>query len=230
MLAKDNSGLIALEKPAGILAHPNTPKTSPRALLNAPYDADEEAYIWEGKKLYLLHRLDSPTSGVILLALNPKIAAHVREAFEASTVKKTYQALVHGTPLPQPKLWADHLATQRQDSGLRTHKRPGHGLLSKTIQQLIQQNRKLDISLLKLMPLTGRTHQLRVQCQLHHVPIVGDKTYGNFSKNRIFERLTGEKRLFLHAACVQVPLPTGAEFFAEAPLPASFLTALSAKP
>jgi 23S rRNA-/tRNA-specific pseudouridylate synthase len=81
----------------------------------------------------------------------------------------------------------------------------------------------VELTLLKLEPVTGRTHQLRVQCAWHRHPIVGDGTYGDFAFNRAFAKSTGEKRLFLHAAAVRLP---GLDFAAESPLPEEFRAAL----
>ncbi len=60
------------------------------------------------------------------------------------------------------------------------------------------------IALLKLMPLTGRTHQLRIQCKKHGHPIVGDRKYGHFGFNKEVALETGEKRMMLHASEVIV--------------------------
>ena len=60
------------------------------------------------------------------------------------------------------------------------------------------------LSLLRLNPLTGRTHQLRVQCAKRKFPIIGDTTYGNFSLNREIQKATGYQRLFLHAYSIRI--------------------------
>ena len=78
------------------------------------------------------------------------------------------------------------------------------GVFAKTIVNLVQ-NFSISgeaFSLIQLEPLTGRTHQLRVQCAQHHFPILGDKTYGDFKCNR---RLRTE-RLFLHANSIEFVL------------------------
>jgi 23S rRNA-/tRNA-specific pseudouridylate synthase len=80
-----------------------------------------------------------------------------------------------------------------------------------------------QLTLLKLEPITGRTHQLRVQCAFHGVPIVGDGTYGEFVFNREFARRTGHKRMFLHAASLRIP---SLGFSAESPVPPSFAEAM----
>jgi 23S rRNA-/tRNA-specific pseudouridylate synthase len=85
------------------------------------------------------------------------------------------------------------------------------------------------ITLLKLEPRTGRSHQLRVQCALRRLPIVGDATYGDFARNREFAKATGLKRLFLHSVEASFDYEFGGRAFhfaARAPLPAEFETVL----
>jgi 23S rRNA-/tRNA-specific pseudouridylate synthase len=82
-------------------------------------------------------------------------------------------------------------------------------------------------SLLRLEPQTGRSHQLRVQCAKRGLPIVGDRTYGNFAANREFARASGIKRMFLHSVSVGLEYDfKGARhaFAAVAPLPPEFET------
>lgn len=85
------------------------------------------------------------------------------------------------------------------------------------------------VSLIQLEPHTGRSHQLRVQCAKRGLPIVGDRTYGNFSANREFSKAGGPKRMFLHSLEVEFDYEfAGKEnrFAAQAPLPAEFGAAL----
>jgi len=79
--------------------------------------------------------------------------------------------------------------------------------------------------LLRLEPLTGRSHQLRVQCAKRALPIVGDQTYGDFSRNREFARLAGTRRLFLHSLETAFDYEFRGRrhaFAARAPLPEEF--------
>ena len=62
--------------------------------------------------------------------------------------------------------------------------------------------------MLRMEPLTGRTHQLRVQCALRGIPIIGDKSYGDFSFNRKLSRASKTDRLCLHAAEIEFELKT----------------------
>ena len=89
----------------------------------------------------------------------------------------------------------------------------------------------LPLSLIKLEPRTGRTHQLRVQTAAHGHPILGDRTYGDFEFNKAVGTARGFKRLFLHAESTQLSFDwQGAkvEFKAVAPMPEEFTEALAA--
>ena len=108
------SGLLALEKAAGIMSHPNRAEDRKHALLDAAYDYGEEAFSEGGKKWYLVNRLDAPTSGVILMADNLECARKVKEAFFRHTVSKEYVALVKGIPPHREDSWRDCLKVVRQ--------------------------------------------------------------------------------------------------------------------
>ena len=86
-----------------------------------------------------------------------------------------------------------------------------------------------QLSLLKLNPRTGRTHQLRVQSSKRRLPIVGDSTYGDFSFNREVQKAVGTQRLFLHASKIRIRWEwKGREhvFQAESKLPEAFRTVM----
>ena len=237
VLQRHHCGLYAIQKPAGVRSHPNTKGIDKKAILHAPYDADTQSYELADcaphgalQKLYLLHRLDAPTSGVLLLADNQATAEAARSAFKQKQVTKNYFALVYGSPAEKSGRWRDELQKHTHQRGrcqyLRMKK--GQGSLAVTDFAWLRSSAKKRIHLLQLSPLTGRTHQLRIQSALHHLPIVGDKTYGAFSQNAELRRYTGYKRLFLHAHRIELPLPTGSgmhnrdRVFFECPTPDSF--------
>lgn len=229
--------LLALDKPAGIMTHPNREVDRNYSLLRAAYDHDRECYHWEPttpgspSQLYLLNRIDSPTSGLVLAALDEETAVRGRQAFADGQVEKTYYALVLGAPRPAKGVWVDRLMRQPPARGGGGGVRmavggPGApGVMSKTnfLSLETHNNAGAILTLLQLEPITGRTHQLRVQCGAHRHPIVGDATYGDFHFNREFARRTGHKRLFLHAAHLRIPR---LNFTAESPLPKEFTIAL----
>lgn len=232
LLERDPHGVVALAKPAGLLSHPNEAKDRPRSLLTAHFDATAECYQWtpEGAgaphQLWLLNRLDSATSGVILLAADGTLAGEIRAQFKRKQVAKVYQALVFGKPARSAELWRDTVAVAKQGGQIRTT--AGAGRVPAECRMTVVRSRGVGegaLSLVQLEPRTGRSHQLRVQCAKRHVPIVGDQTYGDFRRNRDFARRTGEKRLFLHSLATRFEYPWKGKthvFAAKAPLPAEF--------
>jgi 23S rRNA-/tRNA-specific pseudouridylate synthase len=228
-------GLLALEKPAGVMTHPNKADDRHASLLQADYDHERECFVWKSTgpddpgQLFLLNRLDSPTSGLVLAALNEETAVAGRRAFASGRVHKCYFALVRGRPRPSQGIWADPLGRMPHRGSAPQHGvrmgvgRPGAGptQMAKTHYESVETHPHAGspLTLLKLEPITGRTHQLRVQCGFHGVPIVGDGTYGDFLFNREFARRTGHKRMFLHAASLRIP---SLGFSAESPVPANF--------
>lgn len=172
----------------------------------------------QAASFFLLHRLDSPTSGVILGSFDAALAREVKRAFQTNQIQKTYRALVFGTPRERKSTWLDRLE-KRGAGSVRVRGQPN----AETEMQLLQ-ILEVDggvLSDLELRPKTGKTHQLRVQCAAWGLPIIGDGTYGDFRWNREFVRLYKHKRLFLHAAEVELQLEN-MQFRAVAPLPEAF--------
>ena len=205
LLAHDAAGVAALNKPAGILSHPNAGGDEPRSLLTVRYTLEGEFYQWKVpgedafRRVWLLNRLDSATSGVVLVCADEALAHEIRAQFKRKQVHKVYAALVFGAPRVPVELWKDTLAVERKGGQLRASLHTGR-VPAETKMSLVRTGRgEPRLSLLKLEPHTGRSHQLRVQCAKRHLPIVGDQTYGDFSRNREFARSAGTKRLFLHS-------------------------------
>ncbi|PTY04867.1 RNA pseudouridine synthase [Opitutaceae bacterium EW11] len=203
VIKADPNGLVALAKPAGVLSHPNEPADEPRSLLTCPYRTDGEYFEWKGaasgaQRLYLLNRLDSATSGVILAALTEKLAKEIRALFQRRHIHKLYYALVFGVPSNAQQAWRDRLAVQKRGGQVRTQA-SGNIPAESTMRVIRSKRGDVPLALISLEPKTGRSHQLRVQCAKRHLPIVGDATYGDFAANRAFARTSGHKRLFLHS-------------------------------
>lgn len=239
LLAEHPSGLLAVEKPEGILAHPNQGEAGERetTLIQGNYSMEEEAFhVRDGaggiRRVYLLNRLDSPTSGVLLLSLDPGLAEAVKDLFAKSKVSKKYVAIVKGRGLRQPRgTWQDQLVKSKgPGGGVRSGTAAGGGSAAVTLYQWERAAvEPLPLSLLKLEPRTGRTHQLRVQTAEHGHPILGDRTYGDFEFNKAVGSARGFKRLFLHAVSTQLTLDwqgKRVEFSATSPIPQEFLAAL----
>lgn len=237
LLAHNEDGLVALEKPTGAMSHPNTARENRRALLVADYDHEEECYAWkddsgETQRAWLINRLDSPTSGVILLGLNAEISQAIKREFATHRVMKVYYALVRGIPSTPAGAWADNLKKDVH-RGNRLIKK-GRIVPAKAHFQAIKSpTGGFPITLIKLLPLTGRTHQLRVQCKKHGLPIVGDRTYGSFSFNKEVALRTETKRMMLHSGETIVNYSFKGklrQFTAKSELPEDFQTVMSYRP
>ena len=233
LLSHDANGLAALSKPEGVLSHPNMESEVPRALLTVPYTIKGECFNWTPadvpgaapRRLYLLNRLDSATSGVILVTANEKLADYMRELFLHKHIHKLYQAIVFGKPSEASQLWRDRLSVHKKGGQVRTG--TGGNIPAEAQMSVLRQRRKGPplLALIRLEPRTGRSHQLRVQCAQRHLPIVGDLTYGDFPANKAFARATGHKRLFLHSYETNFDYEWQGKkfhFSATAPLPAEF--------
>jgi len=235
VLESNADGLIALNKPDGVLSHPNakdSSKDQSRALLTASYDDAAECYQWtddagQSHAAWLINRLDSPTSGVILMALDPDLAEVLKQQFSTHRVTKVYYAVVRCDRKPGGGEWKDVLSKEVYTAS-RIKKR--QSIPAKTRYQWARNpTGNLSICLLKLTPVTGRTHQLRVQCAKHGYPIVGDRTYGDFAYNKEIASETGLKRLMLHSAETTVRYAFKGqtrELTASAELPESFKSLL----
>lgn len=230
MLQHDQNGLVAFNKPAGVLSHPNAKGEEPRSLLACRYSEDGQHFAWTDEvggdhRLWLLNRLDGATSGVILGASNEALAVVIREVFAKKKVRKVYNALAFGKPAEKTKVWLDLMVVKRHAGKVRSRATLGNIPATTHFQFLKHQQGAFSTSLIRLEPHTGRSHQLRVQCAKRHLPLVGDQTYGDFGLNRSFAKTTGDKRLFLHSLETSFAYEFGGKkhtFKAFAPLPPEF--------
>jgi 23S rRNA pseudouridine1911/1915/1917 synthase len=145
-------------------------------------------------ELHPVHRLDTPTSGVVLVALNRGTAEHLSKAFREHRVTKRYLAWVEGAPSPPSGAWHRALTTSEG----RTRVDPG-GKTAVTEYRIAK--RRMGFSQLELSPRTGRMHQLRVHCADAGHPIVGDRKYGS--------EIKGPRRVLLHSWKIRFPLADG---------------------
>jgi len=236
VIQESPTGLIALSKPVGTLSHPNEPIDERRSLLTCPYSIEGEYFEWgtvadnDHQRVWLLNRLDSATSGVVLLAKSEALAQVIRLHFKKRHVKKVYAALVFGRPGTNRADWLDRLSTAKRGGRVRTATR-GHVPAETAMHRVESVTGKYgSLSLVQLEPKTGRSHQLRVQCAHRGLPIVGDATYGDFRRNRGFAKQGGNRRLFLHSYRTSFSFEWAEQthnFVAEAPLPPEFNVALT---
>lgn len=166
---------FVLNKPAGLVCHPPSPTSKEAALSDyvTTYDPSIKL-VGEPLRPGIVHRLDTLTSGLILIARTPHGYTQLKELFSNRLIKKTYYALVVGSPpnravLTDP-LVRDPLDPRRMICSLSA------GAPAETHIETIE--RTENHALIKAMPRTGRTHQIRVHCAYHGYPIKGDSLYG----------------------------------------------------
>jgi 23S rRNA pseudouridine955/2504/2580 synthase len=200
---------IVLNKPAGLAVQggSNTTRHVDGLLDGLRFGNDERPR--------LVHRLDKDTSGVLLIARSAAAAAFFTRAFRDKTTRKTYWAIVVGLPpLRQGKI--DLSLTKGGAKGRERVHADDDGKDAVTYYTVIDSAGE-RASWLALLPLTGRTHQLRAHCAAIGTPILGDGKYGGAAAH-----LAGGAavhRLHLHARALEIPHPAGFTLRVTAPLP-----------
>ncbi|MBR5964868.1 MAG: RluA family pseudouridine synthase [Treponema sp.] len=162
-----------------------------------------------GQKIYLCHRLDKETSGLLLCAKNPQAAGKWSRLIGEKSVKKEYKALCFGKPKnPSGKITLPVREKGQPKSALTYYE------LEKTFAQ--EEAGGFDASPLSVMRLslgTGRTHQIRIHLAQSGLPIVGDDKYGDFGLNKAAKRDLSIKRLCLCAFRLTLPMEGGERAF-----------------
>ena len=163
---------VAINKPAGLCVHQDGAAES---------FTDRLAQQLGVARVWLLHRLDKPTGGVLLLALNPEAASVLAQQFAAHSMHKTYLALSSQKPAKKQGWVKGDMAKARRGAWklLRTQHNPA---LTRFHSRSIAPGLRLFV----LQPLSGKTHQLRVAMKSLGSPILGDTLYGGQAAERLF--------------------------------------------
>jgi tRNA pseudouridine65 synthase len=217
--------LVAINKPSGLLVH------------RSPIDRHETQFAVQmlrdqiGQFVYPVHRLDKPTSGVLLFGLDKESAKVMGEQFRARETKKSYLAVVRG--YTEESGIIEHALTQKLDkiADKKTNKDKEAQEATTEYERLatvelpfsVGKYDKTRYSLVKLLPKTGRKHQLRRHMKhiSHH--ILGDTKYGRGEHNKFIRERYGCHRLLLHAEELHIKHPsTNNMLIIKAPLDDSF--------
>lgn len=200
VLYEDNH-LLAVNKPAGLLTMGDdtgdeTVVDLARSYLREKYNKPGNVYVG------VVHRLDRPVSGVLLLARTSKAAGRLSNQFRSGTVEKTYHALVEKTPEDPTGTLTDWLLKDSATNTVRcvTSKtdRAKKAVLDYRLLGSEESGTRLEIR-----PKTGRSHQIRVQLSSREMPIVGDVKYGA-------SQGLGH-RILLHAVALELEHPVRKE-------------------
>lgn len=202
-----DDNVIVVNKPAGILTHS-------KGVLNLEFTVADffrryTTFGLETNRPGIVHRLDRDTSGVIIGARTAEAAELLKKQFADRTTRKEYRAVVDGV-LKQNKALID-LPIGRTPSAPSTFRVDPSGKPAQTVFEVLDSNGEL--SLVTLLPRTGRTHQLRVHMQYVSTPIHGDRVYGTKRK---------ADRLYLHAYSLEITIPDAKRMTFVAPVPDAF--------
>ncbi len=216
----EDAHLFAINKPAGIAVHkvsPTDPQDTIADILvrERPYLADVgESPLRPG----IVHRLDKETSGIMLIAKDQSTFEYLKRQFQDRLVQKEYLALVYGHPKERRGTITATLGKlgTKQTTQLKGHKE----LVEReavTDYEVAQEYK--DYTLVRAMPHTGRTHQIRVHMKHLGHPLVGDKLYGKKGDHR---------PMFLHAQKLSFTAPNGSALTLETDLPEALQKVLNA--
>ena len=195
----EDETMAAILKPSGIKVSGNSFKTIANALLfNLNSSKEPDAL----SKPTPVHRLDSPTSGILLVAKTKTAQISLGKQFEDNLLQKQYTAIVQGEIHSKVKI-----------------ETPIDGKEAETAFEILQVVKSLkydQLSFLKVTPKTGRTHQIRIHLASIGHPIIGDKLYGDPNQNRSTGKglfLSATQITFLHPktkeqTTVEIDVPT----------------------
>ena len=187
-----HTDFVVINKPAGLSVHRDQAERGLTETL---------AHQLGLPQVWLVHRLDKPTSGVLLLALNAQAASELAQVFANREAAKTYLALSDRKPAKKQGWIKGDMVRSRQSAWklTRSMENPAQ---TRFTSQSAGTGRRLFV----LQPLTGKTHQLRVAMKSIGSPIIGDTLYGG----------TPAERLYLHAWRLAFPF-RGEVYSVEAP-------------
>ena len=187
VLYEDNH-IIAVEKPAGVLTQGD--RTGDVNLMDMVKDYLKEKYQKPGNVfLGLVHRLDKPVAGIVLFGKTSKGASRLSEQFRNHTIQKTYHGIVVGKPKEEKgsikeqvnkiSFFAEGFTNKTDAELLEEIKKATKTRTAELEYEVVKKNEKY--ALLKILPKTGRFHQIRIQMQQMGCPILGDVKYGHSS-------------------------------------------------
>ena len=208
--------LVAIDKPAGMIVHPGREAEGPE------WVAMKRVRDMLGRQVHTVHRLDRPTSGVLLFALDLDSCVRVQQCFEKRLVEKTYLAVVEGTT---PERWTCETPLHRVPDEAPQPAKTDFERVAVIPAGSFESLPQLSLSLLKVSPHTGRYHQIRRHLLEAGHPIIGDFRYAGADRSMELGDLLGTgTRMLLQAKSLLLPHPqTGEPFEITAPADVDFL-------
>ena len=205
---------VVIDKPSGLLVHRSWIAS------DAKQFAMQMLRDQLGQHVFPVHRLDRPTSGVLVFALSSEIARALNEQFAERDIKKTYHAVVRGyvddAGIIDYALKEEHdkIADKQAQADKPAQDAVTEYMCIDRVELPFKVSKKHDTSrysLVKLMPKTGRKHQLRRHMSHIRHPIIGDTRHGEGRHNRFFREHFDCHRLLLAATAIEFRHPVTAE-------------------
>ena len=216
-----DDALLAVNKPANLAVHRSKMVGNAEEFL---IDLLREQI---GDSVYLAHRLDRATSGVLLIARSREVAAALGEQFMGRAVHKQYLVVVRGWPEPAEGV-IDYPLPGSRETGPRREARTRYRRLA-TVEVPIALGRypQQRYALLRAEPESGRFRQIRKHLAHIHHPVIGDCQHGRGDHNRLYKQHFGCHRMLLHAWRLDFRHPqTGEPMSLQAPLDGEYLALL----
>lgn len=153
-----------------------------------------------GQKVYLVHRLDKDTAGILVVAKNPKTAAIYTEIFSGKKAVKEYISFCVGFP-PKENGVIDSVIEQK---GAEKAALTNYQIEAKSAVKI--EDESVNLCCMRWRIETGRMHQIRIHATKLGVPIVADDKHGNFKMNKFLRKNLGAKKLMLVASKLTIPV------------------------
>jgi tRNA pseudouridine65 synthase len=186
----EDENFIAVNKPARLLVHKTELSTDRTAALQIVRNQT-------GQHVYPVHRLDRATSGVLLFGKSPEAHKYASEQFAERKVKKSYLTVIRGWPTEEQGIIDSPL---KKENGEEQEALSAYKVLFKVDYPYpVSKFPSSRYSLLRVMPQTGRMHQIRRHVRRLSGPVIGDTTYGAGVHNRFFKETLKVKNLLLFA-------------------------------
>lgn len=193
----EDEAILVVDKPPGLLTI-GTDRQAEKTVYHAMMDYVRKGQAKSRNRVFIVHRLDQGTSGLLIFAKSEQVKEHLQSHWTES--EKTYLAIVYGAVAETSGTIQSFLAETKAHEVYST-RNPGEGKAAETQYRLIKKNKVFSLVEVRLM--TGRKHQIRVHmADLGH-PVLGDRRYGPKDPT--------QKRLALHAWRLSIPHPVSGE-------------------
>ncbi|MBQ1628602.1 MAG: RluA family pseudouridine synthase [Treponema sp.] len=187
----ENDEILVINKPSGVAVQGGA---------GIVHSLDRELPVQVGYPVYLVHRLDRDTCGLMVVAKSPLAAAKWTKMIGSKLVRKEYTAICVGTLSPKKGTIRSGVVQHGDEKTAVTH----YQVVGE--KEIEFESEKIILSTVKLQLETGRMHQIRIHLSKNGCPIAGDDKHGNFKINKLLRKAAGIKTLQLSATSISLPI------------------------